>query len=71
MTIIYVLLALSMCVACLFLLAFLWGLHTGQYEDDFSPAHRILFEDTFKKIKQNENLTSIKNIKTTTNKDEN
>jgi cbb3-type cytochrome oxidase maturation protein len=29
-----------------FLLAFLWSVNDGQFEDDFSPANRILFDDT-------------------------
>ncbi|HRG94221.1 MAG TPA: cbb3-type cytochrome oxidase assembly protein CcoS, partial [Chitinophagaceae bacterium] len=25
--------------------AFLWGVKSGQFEDDYSPASRILFDD--------------------------
>jgi cbb3-type cytochrome oxidase maturation protein len=49
MSIIYILLALSVCVASLFLVAFLWSLHTGQYDDDYSPPRRILFDETYTK----------------------
>jgi len=29
-----------------FLFAFIWNVKDGQYEDDYSPAHRILFDNT-------------------------
>ena len=44
MSIIYILLGFSVCIASLFLVAFLWSLHTGQYDDDYSPPRRILFD---------------------------
>lgn len=47
MAVIYILLAFSASIAFLFLLAFLWSLHTGQYDDDYSPPRRILFDDEF------------------------
>ncbi len=45
MSVILILLIASISVAGIFLAAFLWGVRTGQFEDDFSPASRILFED--------------------------
>lgn len=39
------LLCVSLSVALVFLGVFVWNVKSGQYEDDFSPAHRILFED--------------------------
>ena len=45
MDIIIILLGASLVVALGFLAAFIWSVKTGQFEDDFSPAHRILFED--------------------------
>ncbi len=44
MSVIIVLLLVSISVAGLFLAAFIWSVKNGQYEDDFSPAVRILFE---------------------------
>jgi cbb3-type cytochrome oxidase maturation protein len=32
-------------VAIGFLIAFIWAVRNGQYEDDYSPAVRILFEE--------------------------
>jgi cbb3-type cytochrome oxidase maturation protein len=48
MSVILVLLIASITVAGLFLFAFLWGVRTGQFEDDYSPASRILFDDNVK-----------------------
>ncbi|MES1222751.1 MAG: cbb3-type cytochrome oxidase assembly protein CcoS [Bacteroidota bacterium] len=45
MSVIIILLIASISVAGLFLAAFLWSVKTGQFEDDFSPASRILFDD--------------------------
>ncbi|GAA4451769.1 cbb3-type cytochrome oxidase assembly protein CcoS [Rurimicrobium arvi] len=36
----------SMLIAGGFLVALLWGLRTGQYEDDFGAANRMLFDDS-------------------------
>jgi cbb3-type cytochrome oxidase maturation protein len=45
MGVIILLLGASLVVALGFLAAFIWSVKNGQFEDDFSPAHRILFED--------------------------
>ena len=45
MSVIIILLIASISVAALFLMAFLWGVRTGQFEDDFAPSSRILFDD--------------------------
>lgn len=45
MIIILFLLCVSLVVAIFFLGAYIWGVKTGQFEDDYSPAHRIFFED--------------------------
>ncbi|MGO4294763.1 cbb3-type cytochrome oxidase assembly protein CcoS [Chitinophaga sp. RAB17] len=45
MGVIIILLGASLLVALGFLAAFIWSVKNGQFEDDFSPAHRILFED--------------------------
>ncbi|HTL07625.1 MAG TPA: cbb3-type cytochrome oxidase assembly protein CcoS [Chitinophagaceae bacterium] len=51
MSVIIILLIVSISVASLFLLAFLWSAKTGQFEDGESYAARILFDD--KPISQN------------------
>ncbi len=45
MSVIIILLIASISVAAIFLVAFLWGVKSGQFEDDFSPSSRILFDD--------------------------
>ncbi len=45
MSVIIILLAASIGVAAVFLIAFLWSVKSGQFEDEYSPASRILFDD--------------------------
>jgi cbb3-type cytochrome oxidase maturation protein len=49
MNIIFLLIAVSLVVAILFLGAFLWNVKTGQYEDGYTPSVRMLFEDGVRK----------------------
>jgi cbb3-type cytochrome oxidase maturation protein len=42
MSIIFLLIAASTVVAVFFLAAFVWAMRTGQFDDDRSPAVRIL-----------------------------
>lgn len=45
MIVIIFLLSASLLVALFFLGAYLWSVRSGQFDDDYSPAHRIFFED--------------------------
>jgi len=45
MFIIFLLIAISVTVAGCFLAAFLWAVRSGQYDDDYTPAVRMLFEN--------------------------
>ena len=45
MSVILVLLIISLAVAGAFLIAFLWAAKSGQFDDQYSPASRILFDD--------------------------
>lgn len=45
MSVIIILLIASISVAGLFLAAFLWGVKHHQFEDDYAPPLRILFDD--------------------------
>ena len=45
MNIIYPLLGLSIVLAVLFLLAFLWASKSGQNDDMYTPSVRMLFDD--------------------------
>jgi cbb3-type cytochrome oxidase maturation protein len=55
MTIILFLIILSLLAALGFLLAFFWAVKNGQYEDDCTPAIRILLEDDM--IQKNKKIT--------------
>jgi len=44
MSAIVILLVASISVAALFLAAFIWSVKNGQFDDDFSPPRRILFD---------------------------
>lgn len=45
MSIVLGMLAVSILLGVLFLLAFLWASRGGQFDDLDSPAHRMLFDD--------------------------
>lgn len=45
MEVIFLLIAISIVAAVGFLAAFLWAVRTGQYDDDQTPAMRILFDE--------------------------
>jgi cbb3-type cytochrome oxidase maturation protein len=49
MTIIFFLIGASTIVAVIFLAAFVWAMRTGQFDDDRSPAVRILGEVPLRK----------------------
>ena len=55
MSIIYLLIGISIFMATLFLLAFLWSVKSGQFEDSYTPSVRMLFDDTVKEKKENKN----------------
>ena len=52
MSALFVLIGISLIVAIGFLCAFLWAVKQGQYEDDYTPSVRILFEDESTEKKQ-------------------
>ncbi len=48
MNIIFFLIELSLLVALGFLAAFFWAVRSGQYDDDYTPSVRMLFDDESK-----------------------
>jgi cbb3-type cytochrome oxidase maturation protein len=54
MGVIYILICASITVAAGFLGAFLWAVKNGQFEDDYTPSIRILFEDKKNQTHSNE-----------------
>lgn len=45
MSALFLLIGISIVVAGCFLTAFLWSVKTGQYDDDYTPSVRMLFDD--------------------------
>ena len=45
MGIIYLMLIVSLVIALFFLFSFFWAAKDGQYDDDYAPSVRILFDD--------------------------
>jgi cbb3-type cytochrome oxidase maturation protein len=51
MSVIYLLITISIIVAVLFLGAFIKAVKSGQYDDDYTPSVRMLFDDELVKEK--------------------
>ncbi|MBL7862355.1 MAG: cbb3-type cytochrome oxidase assembly protein CcoS [Cyclobacteriaceae bacterium] len=45
MLIIILLIAISLTIAIIFLVAFIWSMKSGQFDDTYGPSVRMLFED--------------------------
>ncbi|QAA81247.1 cbb3-type cytochrome oxidase assembly protein CcoS [Aequorivita sp. H23M31] len=66
MNIIYMLLAISILVAVIFFVAFIYSVKSGQYDDTYTPSVRMLFEDELvkeKSPKENHNSEKTENLK--------
>jgi cbb3-type cytochrome oxidase maturation protein len=60
MSVIVVLIGFSIIVASGFLVAFLWAVKSGQYDDDISPSIRILYDnDEIKSEQTNTNQNKV------------
>lgn len=52
MSVIYLLISISILVAIVFFIAFIMAVKKGQYDDDYTPSVRMLFDDELvKKVK--------------------
>jgi cbb3-type cytochrome oxidase maturation protein len=45
MGVLVLLIGVSILIAVGFLIAFIWSVKTGQYEDDYTPSVRMLFDN--------------------------
>lgn len=45
MSALFILIGISMMVAGTFLAAFIWSVSEGQYDDDYTPSIRMLFDN--------------------------
>ncbi|BFM44486.1 hypothetical protein CFS9_31270 [Flavobacterium sp. CFS9] len=59
MSVIYLLISVSIFVAIGFFVAFIVAVKSGQYDDDYTPSVRMLFDDETK-ITSQKNNSSIK-----------
>ena len=57
MSVIYLLISISIFVAIGFFVAFVIAVRTGQYDDDYSPSVRMLFDDELAKKNQKSTIT--------------
>ena len=61
MSVIYILLSISIVVAVVFFIAFIYAVRNGQYDDSYTPSVRMLFED---ELVKEQTKPSIKTKKT-------
>lgn len=61
MSVIYLLIAISIIVAVFFFFAFIRAVKTGQYDDDYTPSVRMLFDDELIKKASDDNHQNTKN----------
>ncbi|QQR94143.1 MAG: cbb3-type cytochrome oxidase assembly protein CcoS [Bacteroidota bacterium] len=59
MSVLIILIGASLVVAAGFLVSLFWAVRSGQYDDDYSPSVRILFDNdkTLTSDKSNSNIT--------------
>lgn len=55
MNIFYLLVGVSLLAALVFLGAFIWAVRSGQFDDNETPAMRILFDDELKEEENDSN----------------
>lgn len=60
MEILYMLIPLGLIVMVIAIIAFLWAIKSGQYEDLDGPAHRILMDDDDPLIPRRRSADSLK-----------
>ncbi len=60
MSVIYILISISIVVAIGFLVAFVMAVKSGQYDDDYTPSVRMLFDDELKKTSNKNEKSTIK-----------
>jgi cbb3-type cytochrome oxidase maturation protein len=57
MSVIYLLISISIFVAIGFFIAFVFAVKSGQYDDDYTPSVRMLFDDELIKSKKDKSKT--------------
>ena len=67
MSIIYVLITVSVLVAVVFFVAFVYSVKRGQYDDTYTPSVRMLFEDELVKANKEQIKANKKELIKTSN----
>ena len=60
MNILYLLIGVSLAAALVFLVLFIWAVKSGQFDDNYTPSVRVLFDDELPEsddIEKNEETT--------------
>jgi cbb3-type cytochrome oxidase maturation protein len=60
MSVVLILISVSLFIALGFLGAFIWCVKSGQYNDDYTPSVRILFENEIASPQKNESIKTNK-----------
>lgn len=56
----FIMIGASLLLAIGFLIAFIWSVKSNQYEDDYTPSVRMLFDNTTIQEKDKKHETTIK-----------
>lgn len=59
MSVIYLLISISILIAIGFFIAFITAVKTGQYDDDYTPSVRMLFDDEL--LKSTKKVNKVEN----------
>ncbi|MGE0562607.1 MAG: cbb3-type cytochrome oxidase assembly protein CcoS [Flavobacteriales bacterium] len=62
MSVLFILIIISLIVAASFLIAFIWSVKNGQYEDGYTPSVRILFDDELLTKEKKSTITNNNNL---------
>lgn len=63
MSAIFIMIGASLLLAIGFLIAFIWSVKSKQYEDDYTPSVRMLFDNELKQTKKSETNTNTQKTK--------
>ena len=67
MGVIYILICISVFVAAVFLFLFIKSVKSGQFDDDYTPSVRMLFEDELKPKTESKKNSDTENNKNNSN----
>ena len=62
MSVVFLLIIIGILVASVFLIAFIWAVKTGQFDDSYTPSVRILFDEDISSSPKDEEQTTDINL---------